>query len=90
MPLNDNSCRQRLIDNATGQIHDNGTVDCEAALAQSSGRRLSGTRVDIIRDGFFKKWHAPGRLFHTAAKSRRPQGDNTGRAHRVGQRRDIG
>jgi hypothetical protein len=55
MAPNGNTCRQRLIDNTTGQIRDNGTVDCEAALEQSSGRRLSGTRVDIIRDGFFKK-----------------------------------
>src|SRR5437660_583008 len=55
MPVNGNTCRQRLIDNATGQIRDNGTVDCETALAQSSGKRLSGTRVEIIRDGFFKK-----------------------------------
>src|SRR5208282_6864014 len=33
-PLSGNTCRQSLIDNATGQIRDNGFVDCDAAKAQ--------------------------------------------------------
>jgi len=55
VPIFGNHCRSRLIDNATWQIRDNGTVDCTAALAHNaSGRRVgwSAARVDVVRQGF--------------------------------------
>jgi hypothetical protein len=50
-----NSCRHRLIDNATWQIVDNGMVDCGFALAhraQINIPKWSAARVGIVRDGF--------------------------------------
>jgi hypothetical protein len=38
MPLSGDTCRQRLIDNATGQIRDNGLVDCATAKAETEQR----------------------------------------------------
>ncbi len=35
-PFSDNTCRQSLIDNATGRIQDNGFVDCEVAKARNA------------------------------------------------------
>ena len=35
-PFSDNTCRQSLIDNATGQIRDNGFVDCEVAKSHNA------------------------------------------------------
>src|SRR5262245_59461964 len=32
IPRSGNDCRQKLIDNATWRIRDNGTVDCDVAL----------------------------------------------------------
>jgi len=55
VPLFGNNCRTRLIDNATWRIRDNGVVDCNAALAQSThGRRIgwSAARLDVVRQGF--------------------------------------
>jgi len=49
-------CRQRTIDNSTWQIHDNGWVDCDDALAKSANAgadlRTPGSRIDLIREGF--------------------------------------
>lgn len=58
VPILGNTCRKKLIDNATWQIRDNGLVDCRAALAQGAhGNQLgwSGSRVDVIRHGFYKR-----------------------------------
>ncbi len=58
VPVLGNRCRNRLIDNATWRIRDNGFVDCRAALAQSANvRRLqwSSPRIDVIRDGFLRR-----------------------------------
>ena len=55
VPIFGNECRQRLIDNATWQIRDNGVVDCNTALAQTThGRRIgwSAARIDVVRQGF--------------------------------------
>jgi len=51
-------CRQRLIDNATWQITDNGFVDCAAATAQNAqtwGKRMSEQRTIAIRNSFVNK-----------------------------------
>jgi hypothetical protein len=58
VPATGDVCRQRVIDNATWRIKDQGPVDCEQALAkldnaQTNGRG-SGSRVDIIREAFRK------------------------------------
>ena len=37
-PFSDNTCRQSLIDNATGRIRDNGFVDCEVAKSPKCER----------------------------------------------------
>ena len=58
VPILGNTCRKKLIDNATWQIRDNGLVDCRAALAQGAhGNQLgwSASRVDVIRHGFYKR-----------------------------------
>jgi hypothetical protein len=58
VPILGNTCRKKVIVNATWQIHDKGVVDCRAALAQGAyGNQLgwSATRVDIIRDAFNKR-----------------------------------
>jgi hypothetical protein len=46
-------CRQRIIDNSTWQIRDNGWVDCDDALAKSANSGVpAGSRIDLIREGF--------------------------------------
>lgn len=58
VPILGNTCRKKLIDNATWQIRDHGLVDCRAALTQNvHGRQLgwSASRVDIIRHGFYRR-----------------------------------
>ena len=58
VPILGNTCRKKLIDNATWQIRDNGLVDCRAALARGAhGNQLgwSASRVDVIRHGFYKR-----------------------------------
>ncbi len=49
-------CRERTIDNDTWRIRDGAMVDCAEALARSAGGasngQWSGSRVDIIREGF--------------------------------------
>lgn len=55
MPDHGDRCYNRLIDNATWRIYDNGEVDCREALARSRNARGSGSRVDAIRQGFTKR-----------------------------------
>ena len=58
VPILGNTCRKKLIDNATWQIRDYGAVDCRAALAGGAHGNESGwsaSRVDIIRHGFYKR-----------------------------------
>ena len=58
VPPSGNRCRQRVIDNATWLMRDNGEVDCEAVLSPQMGavpREGSPARVDIIREIFRKK-----------------------------------
>jgi hypothetical protein len=49
-------CRESIIDNSTGQIRNNGWVNCEEALAKAANSgaegRSQGSRLDIIREGF--------------------------------------
>jgi hypothetical protein len=55
LPRSGNDCRQRVIDNATWQMRDNGVVDCDAALLQNDAavpRGGSLSRTDAIRNGF--------------------------------------
>jgi hypothetical protein len=50
-----NLCQERTIDNATWRIRGGALVDCSEALAKSAslgGGQWSGSRVDIIREGF--------------------------------------
>jgi hypothetical protein len=53
-----NLCRERVIDNDTWRMHDGAAVDCKEALAKlgamGSNGRWSGSRVDVIREGFRK------------------------------------
>lgn len=55
VPSQGNICRQKLIDNATWRIWDNGPVVCDEAVSWNAahGSRFTGTRIDAIRDGFF-------------------------------------
>lgn len=58
VPILGNTCRKKLIDNATWRIRDSGLVDCRAALTQNAhGRQLgwSASRVDVIRHGFYRR-----------------------------------
>jgi hypothetical protein len=58
VPILGNTCRKKLIDNATWQIRDDGLVDCRAALAQGPHGNESGwstSRVDVIRNGFYSR-----------------------------------
>ena len=58
VPLYGNVCGQRLIDNATWRIWDNGVVQCDVFLSQetnSQARQLSALRVDVIRAGFTRR-----------------------------------
>jgi len=49
-------CSERIIDNTSGRIWNNGMVDCDDALAKAAnaaaGSRSRGTRLDLIREGF--------------------------------------
>ena len=56
-PFSDNTCRQSLIDNATGQIRDNGFVDCEVAKSQNAAEwaTLTATKRAIAIRGSFAK-----------------------------------
>jgi len=57
-PFSDNTCRQSLIDNATGQIRDNGFVDCEVAKSQNAQEwaTLTATkRAMAIRGSFVNR-----------------------------------
>ena len=50
-----NRCLQRTIDNNTWLIRNNGSVDCDEALAKaarSGDSRAPGSRLDLIREGF--------------------------------------
>jgi hypothetical protein len=51
-----NLCRERVIDNDTWRIRDGAAVDCKEALAKMGdmghNSRWSGSRVDVIREGF--------------------------------------
>jgi hypothetical protein len=58
VPILGNTCRKKLIDNATWYIRDHGPVDCRAALARGAHGNESGwstSRVDVIRHGFYKR-----------------------------------
>jgi len=58
VPILGNTCRKKLIDNATWRIRDDGPVDCRAALARGAhGNELgwSASRVDVIRHGFYRR-----------------------------------
>jgi hypothetical protein len=58
VPILGNTCRKKLIDNATWRIRDGGVVDCRAALTQDAHggpSGWSGSRVDIIRHGFYRR-----------------------------------
>ena len=58
VPPSGNRCRQRVIDNATWLMRDNGEVDCDAALSQQMGAvpgAWSPTRVEVIRAVFRRK-----------------------------------
>jgi hypothetical protein len=60
VPTFGNTCRHRLIDNATWIVRDNGIVDCRSALTGlPHGRRVgwSAARVDVIRQGFANRGH---------------------------------
>ena len=54
-PFSDNTCRRRLIDNATGRIRDNGFVDCEVAKTQNAEEwpTLTATKRAIAIRGSF-------------------------------------
>jgi hypothetical protein len=48
-------CQQRTIDNDTWRIRNGTLVDCEDAVAKAAGGPPSGTRLDLIREGFRHK-----------------------------------
>jgi len=45
-------CRNRMIDNSTWRMRDAGWVDCETALAKSTGAENTGSRLNLIRQSF--------------------------------------
>jgi hypothetical protein len=46
-------CQERTIDNSTWHIRNGTLVECEDALAKAAGSTVgSGTRLDLIREGF--------------------------------------
>ena len=54
---NGTRCSQGTIDNATWQIHNQGWIDCDEAIAKAASagvdyRPTGGTRLDMIRDSF--------------------------------------
>jgi hypothetical protein len=55
LPRSGNECRQKVIDNDTWRIRDNGTVDCDATLGNridAPPREGAPSRIDAIRKGF--------------------------------------
>ena len=55
MPYEGRMCRQILFDNLTGQLSDNGSVDCDHAAYQgtySAPKQWSFARVRVISTGF--------------------------------------
>jgi hypothetical protein len=56
VPVDGDNCWQRLLDNQTGRLWDNGFVSCETAaphsLISQPGRYSTAGRVDAIRKGF--------------------------------------
>jgi hypothetical protein len=48
-------CQQRTIDNDTWRIRNGTLVDCEDALAKAAGGPASGSRLELIREGFRHK-----------------------------------
>jgi hypothetical protein len=57
-PFAGNSCRQSQIDNATGQVRDNGIADCDAAKAQAAKKwatQMAIQRQTAIRDSFVNR-----------------------------------
>lgn len=60
VPDEGNLCRKRVIDNKTWFIHDKGYVTCDEAVSWNATtvqapRQSSVSRVEAIRNGFFKK-----------------------------------
>ena len=58
VPDRGNVCRQKLIDNTTWRIWDNGFVYCNEAVSWNAvhGRRYTPTsRIEAISDGFFPR-----------------------------------
>jgi hypothetical protein len=49
-----NLCQERTIDNDTWRIRDGALVNCAEALARAAGGSAepSGSRIDLIREGF--------------------------------------
>jgi hypothetical protein len=63
-PVSGNTCRQRLIDNTTGQMRDNGLVDCHAAAAKAEQewtQEMAVRRQTIFRNGFTNATGEDGR-----------------------------
>jgi hypothetical protein len=55
MPSEGNVCRQFLFDNRTGQMQDNGAVDCEQALytgGKDLPKKWSTARALVISESF--------------------------------------
>jgi len=56
--LSGDQCRQRLIDNATWRISDNGIMECHAVLLpptrDRTGQPPTG-RFDVFSDGFKRR-----------------------------------
>src|SRR5262245_22997507 len=58
VPDRGNICRQKLIDNTTWRIWDNGFVPCNAAVSWNAGhgkRYTPESRIETISDGFFPR-----------------------------------
>jgi hypothetical protein len=55
VPLNGETCRHMLIDNATWRIRDQTLVDCHTALVSGGGRQVSATRAEVMRAAFGRK-----------------------------------
>lgn len=54
----DNTCHQRIFDNATGRSRDNGLVDCGAATAQSTAKwakQMGVQQQTRFRDAFLNR-----------------------------------
>jgi hypothetical protein len=58
MPLSGDQCRQRVIDNATWRITDNGTAECHAVLLPPTRTRAGQPptgRFDAFQDAFKRR-----------------------------------